>query len=284
VVETEILTLDRMAIEEAGPNPDNLAAAIHAQLKLKNGAIPIDAIARALDIISIRDAALPGVEGALIMPENRNWGAIFTKAHTTPQRRRYTIGHELGHFLNLWHEPPKDEGFACTAKDLSTGWRAVSKDAGQHRLQESQANRFAIEPLAPARRVEPFPKPIPDLEQVIALSADLDISREAAARRYVELCERPIAVVFGHERTVRYVDCDPAFPKIRCCKGDPLPSCETSPDRAGLTGHVQSEPREWLAHSPQGDLLTQRLFQANGYSITLLMLDEPDEEEAMPSF
>jgi hypothetical protein len=158
VVETDTLTLDRMAIEEAGPNPDALAAAIHAQLKLKNGAVPVHAIARALDIISIRDAPLPGVEGALIMPANRDWGAIFTKAHTTPQRRRYTIGHELGHFLNLWHEPPEDVGFACTAKDLGTEWRGVSRDAGQHRLQESQANRFAIELLAPASRVEPFLK------------------------------------------------------------------------------------------------------------------------------
>jgi hypothetical protein len=284
VVETKILTLDRMAIEEAGPNPDNLAAAIHAQLKLKNGAIPVDAIAHALDIRHICEAPLPGIEGALIMPENRNWGAIFTKAHATPQRRRYTIGHELGHFLNLWHEPPKDEGFACTAKDLGTGWRGVSRDAGQHRLQESQANRFAIELLAPARRVEPFLKAIPDLERVIAVSADLDISREAAARRYVELCERPIAVVFGRDRTVRYVDCDPAFPRVLLRKGDPLPSCETSPDHDHLTGHMQSEPRDWLAYSPKGELLTQRLFQANGYSITLLMIDDPDEEEAMPSF
>jgi hypothetical protein len=273
-----------MAIEDAGPNPDKLAEAIHAQLKLRSGAVPVHAIARALDIRHIGEGPLPGVEGVLLMPDNRDWGAIFTKAHTTPQRRRYTIAHELGHFLNLWHEPPDDEGFACTAKDLGTGWRVVSKQAGQHRLQESQANRFAIELLAPASRVEPFLKAIPDLEQVIAVSGDLDISKEAAARRCVELFERPIAVVFGHERTVRYVDCDPAFPKIRCCKGDPLPSCETSPDHTGLTGHMQSEPRDWLAYSPKGELLTQRLFQANGYSITLLMLEEPDEEEAIPTF
>ena len=284
MVETEILTLDRMAIEEAGPNPDKLAAAIHAQLKLKSGAIPVEAIARALDIRHICEAPLPGIEGALVMRPDRNWGAIFTNAHGSPQRRRYTVGHELGHFLNLWHEPPSEKGFACTTEDLGTGWRGVSRDADQHRLQESQANRFAIELLAPATRVEPFLKAIPDLDQVIAVSADLDISKEAAARRYVELCERPIAVVFGLDRTVRYVDWDPAFPKIRCRKGDPLPSCETSPDHDGLTGHVQSDPRDWLVYSPKGELLTQRLFQANGYSITLLMLDEPDEEEAMPSF
>ena len=277
MVETEILTLDRMAIEDAGPNPDKLAEAIHAQLKLRSGAVPVHAIARGLDIISIRDAPLPGVEGVLLMPENRDWGAIFTKAHSSPQRRRYTIAHELGHFLNLWHEPPSEKGFACTTEDLGTGWRGVSKQEGRYRLQESQANRFAIELLAPASRIEPFLKAIPDLEQVITVSTDLDISKEAAARRYVELCERPIAVVFGCNDNIRYIDADPAFPKVRCRKGDPLPFCEASPDHTGLTGHVQSEPRDWLTRPPPGELLTQRLFQVNGYSITLLILDKPDE-------
>jgi hypothetical protein len=219
-----------MAIEDAGSNPDKLAKAIHAQLKLRSGAVPVHGIARALDIRHIGEGPLPGVEGVLLMPENRDWGAIFTKAHSSPQRRRYTIAHELGHFLNLWHEPPSEKGFACTTEDLGTGWRGVSKQAGQHRLQESQANRFAIELLAPASHVEPFLKAIPDLEQVIAVSTDLDISREAAARRYVELFERPIAVVFGHNDNIRYIDADPAFPKVRCSKGDPLPFCETSPD------------------------------------------------------
>jgi hypothetical protein len=47
---------------------------------------------------------------------------------------------------------------------------------------------------------------------------------------------------------------------------------------------LQSDPRDWLAHLPQSELLTQRLFQANGYSMTLLVLDDADEEESMPSF
>jgi hypothetical protein len=30
---------------------------------------------------------------------------------------------------------------------------------------------------------------------------------------------------------------------------------------------------------PRSELLTQRLFQANGYSMTLLMLDDDEKEE-----
>jgi hypothetical protein len=46
-----LLELDRMAIEEAGPNPERLAAAIHLQLRDKGGAVPVYAIAKSLDIV-----------------------------------------------------------------------------------------------------------------------------------------------------------------------------------------------------------------------------------------
>jgi len=279
VVETEILPLDRMAIGEAGPNPDKLAAAIHAQLGVNTGAVPVHAIARALDIVDIRQERLHSIEGALVMTPDRNNGAILTNANSSLRRRRFTIAHELGHFLNPWHQPPRPVAFACTTEDLGTGWRGVSGEAGQHRLQESQANRFAIELLAPASRVEPFLNAIPDLEQVIAISTDLDISKEAAARRYVELYERPIAVVFGRNGIVRYVDRAPDFPFVSCRKGDPLPSCQNAPDPSGLTGRIHSEPADWVARMPQSELLTQRLFQASGFSMTLLMLDEDEKEE-----
>jgi Zn-dependent peptidase ImmA (M78 family) len=279
VIETEILTLDRMAIEEAGPNPDKLAAAIHAQLGVKTGAVPIHTIAGALDIVHVREERLPGMEGALVMTPDRNRGAIFANARSSRQRRRFTIAHELGHFLNPWHEPPNPVAFACTAEDLRTTWRDLSRDANRHWQQESEANRFAIELLAPASRVIRYLKGIPDLERVIALAANLDISKEAAARRYVGLCERPTAIVFGHKGNVGYFERHPDFPFVSCRKGDPLPSCETTPDPGVLTGHMQSEPRDWLARLPQRELLTQRLFQANGYSMTLLMLDGDDEDE-----
>src|SRR5947209_5311698 len=125
-----------MAIEEAGPKPDELAAAIHAQLGLKTGAVPIHAIVGALDIVHVREEWLPGMEGALVMTPDRNRGAIFANARSSRQRRRFTIAHELGHFLNPWHAPPSPVAFACTAEDLRTPWRALSRDAKQHWQQE----------------------------------------------------------------------------------------------------------------------------------------------------
>ena len=49
------VTLDRMAIEEVGLNPQRLAQAIHDQKARLNGAVPIYEIAAALDIDEIRE-------------------------------------------------------------------------------------------------------------------------------------------------------------------------------------------------------------------------------------
>jgi hypothetical protein len=49
-----VLALDRMAIEEAGPNPERLAAAIHDQLRHKGGEVRSPEL-RATDLLGDRD-------------------------------------------------------------------------------------------------------------------------------------------------------------------------------------------------------------------------------------
>ena len=161
----EPLHLDRMAIEDVGSNPERLAAAIHDQLGLGKGQVPVVAIAAALDIVEIRAAATRGLEGALVTTEERSEGIIMVRAGATPQRRRFTVGHELGHFLNPGHETTARTGFACTPKDLATPW-SVLAGADRHRAQEAEANRFAVELLAPRRLIQPmFLRGTPDLEK-----------------------------------------------------------------------------------------------------------------------
>jgi hypothetical protein len=69
------LTLDRMEIEESGrADPERLAAAIHRQLGDAKGAVPVYEIARALDIIEIRECQVDHFEGALVTEAERNEG------------------------------------------------------------------------------------------------------------------------------------------------------------------------------------------------------------------
>ena len=48
----------------------------------------------------------------------KSYGAILVNGASSPRRRRYTIGHELGHFLNEHHVPTMEDGFQCTKEDM----------------------------------------------------------------------------------------------------------------------------------------------------------------------
>jgi Zn-dependent peptidase ImmA (M78 family) len=174
------LVLDRMEIEEAGAEPSALAAAIHAQLHHQDKAVPIHAIAAALDIVEIREAPTIGFEGALIMTPDRGQGSIAVNARSSRERQRFTIAHELGHFLNIWHRPTNPNGmFTCRIQDLAQPWSQQNIEHDRHRVQETEANRFAIELLAPRSRMRSFLKGIPDLSHVTAIADRLDLSRES---------------------------------------------------------------------------------------------------------
>ena len=206
-----VVTLDRMAIEEAGPNPDSLAAAIHLQLEHQRGAVPVTEIAAALDIVEIRKAPLQSMEGAVVMTPDRNVGLIVVNSASSLPRRRYTVGHELLHFLNVWHRPESPDQFLCSKADLATSWRTLIPSGQRHRLQEAEANRFAITLLAPRRFMLPYLRGVPDLAKMLNLVDALVISREAGARRYVELHGQPCGVIFGRDGVVRYAEAGPAF-------------------------------------------------------------------------
>ena len=271
--------LNRMEIEEAGPNPERLAAAIHAHLGLRCGPVPAYEIAGALDIVDIRERPLVGLEGALVTTPDRNSGAIVVNSQSSPERRRFTLAHELGHFLNLWHEPqdPK-RGFSCSRSDLGLGWRKGSTSATRHSDQEIQANRFAIELLAPSRLVRPLLFGLPDLDKVLKLAETLEISREAAARRYVELHDRPTALVFSAAGVVRYVERHREFPFVSRGRGERLLDLSDPGDAAGVSAYVEVDARDWLIRSSGISLVAQTLRQSGGYSMTLLIIDDTDEE------
>lgn len=275
------LSLDRMAIEEAGPDPARIAAAIHRQRDFGGGAVPISAIAMALDIIEIRESAGASFEGALVMPPDRNVGAIAVNAAARPRRKRFTIAHELGHFLSLHHQPIEPGRFACSARDLGSGWMPGRFVDDRHRRQEAEANRFAIELLAPARLMRSGLVGVPDLAKVVALSERLDLSREATVRRYAELHRDPMAIIFSKDGRLRYIDRRDAFPAIRIERDAPLPVLPKASDGAGLSDHEDADPRDWLGAKADASIVIQTLHQDDGFAITLLTIDrdgtEPEE-------
>ncbi len=161
------LTLDRMAVEEAGgSNPQRLAFAIHQQLRalgVVNGRVPVEEIATALDIVEIRLEPLDGFEGALVTTPERTTGKILANSQSRPTRCSFTIAHELGHFLNIWHKPTEGARFVCSKKDISPGYTSSKPGMNLHQVQEREANSFAVELLIPEYRLDRYLDSEPDL-------------------------------------------------------------------------------------------------------------------------
>ncbi|MCJ2011941.1 ImmA/IrrE family metallo-endopeptidase [Methylobacterium sp. J-076] len=276
------IVLDRMEVEEAGANPDKLASAIHDQLKASPGPVPVEAIAMALDIVEIRVEPLSNFEGALVTTLDRNTGQILVNARSRPQRRRFTIAHELGHFLNPRHAPTGPNGFACSRDDLRAspaGGRNGGSD--RHRRQEAEANAFAIELLAPRRWLRPYVSGVADLAQVIALSDAFEISREAGVRRYVECHRQALAVVFSHDGRVVYGAPGREFPRLALGKDTKVPDLPMPSEGTFLSDAEEADPAQWLFGSKTVALSVQTLHQQGGWALTLLCAEDAEEDDGI---
>jgi hypothetical protein len=106
------------------------------------------------------------------------------------ERRRFTIAHELGHFLLPLH----GAGAQCVKADMGV---LASKDA--NRAREAEANRFAASLLMPKALFERDIRRLgtPETEHIVKLAGDYEVSKEAAARRYTDLCDHCCAVTFS---------------------------------------------------------------------------------------
>jgi hypothetical protein len=270
-----IIKLDRMALDDVGLNPLRLAAAIHAQIGQGVGPVPVHEIARGLDIREIREERLISIEAALVTTPERDVGSILINLNSSSQRRRFSVGHELLHFLNPLHQQVSPNGFWCSRVDMIA---SALNDRDRHRRQEAEANAFAIELLAPRARLRPYLKSAPNLKQVLVMATDLDISREAAARRYVELHSEVLAVVFCVDGKFVYARRCDEFPALCLQKGQPV---DLVGDRADSQVSLIEEvdAADWLYQAKRLTLAAQTLYQQDGYSTTLLQVLDADDND-----
>jgi hypothetical protein len=271
------ITLSRIDLDDVGVNPRRLAEAIHIQLGERPGAVPVKEIAAALDIHEIREQVLTSIEAALVTTPERDSGSILVNLRSGPQRRRFSIGHELYHFLNPFHVPTSPNGFWCSRSDMIA---ATPTDTDRHLRQESEANAFSIELLAPRKRMRGYLRGKPDLSEVLRAATDLDISSEAAARRYVDLHPESLAAVFCADGKFLYASRNEQFPPISLRKGQPI----TLPDgreEGRVSRFVDVDASEWIYRQHGVQLTAQTLFQSDGRSTTLLRAVDQDADDSL---
>lgn len=185
--------------------------------------IPIEELAYKLDIVSIQDLTTEGYEGGLITDAARSSGDILIKKGLHHHRRRFTIGHELAHFLISYHTPSAPAGFLCDKAALRS-WDL--KEQNKARKMEAQANQFSSLILMPPPhlRIILNRDRYTYLDRVFEIHEHFDVSKEAAARAFAEYNPECVAVLICKDGQLVRRYAKKNFPWIKLRKGDAIPN------------------------------------------------------------
>jgi Zn-dependent peptidase ImmA (M78 family) len=281
--------LDRFDLADLH-NPGVLAYKIHARLGPLTSAVPVVEIALALDIAEVRLERFDGFEGMLLTNARRSTGSILANTAKGDRRARFTVAHELGHFLMERHQLSDKTGFRCSAHDMRE-----TRAGRQNLKQETQANEFAINLLAPVSMLTPLLSPDPDLRDAQRLRNHLDVSLEACVRRMIAHRDELLAAVWSYQGQVRYSVKGGGFPYVNLKPGDRIPigsatHRSVANGKSGFTEFVDAHPYPWIGRDDI-ELYEQTRIAANGHAVTLLWADMPEEDDdgglaelGMPTF
>lgn len=226
-------------------------------------------IAKSLDIVDVDVRPADGYEGMLLFDPLRSRGGILANTSKGMKRARFTVAHELGHFLMEWHVETCGGGFRCRSEDMRE-----TRMASRHQRQEVEANRFAAEVLSPAYLVAPWIDRDVDIGKAHGTARALEISFEAAMRRYVERHDEPLAALWSVAGRIQYFAANTRFPSLARHPGDEI-SPATAAARViaagqrGLTGMKECDAAAWL-RDPEIELYEQTRVDEAGRGVTLL--------------
>lgn len=269
-----------MELADCG-SPERLLRVVLARRPSWKPPVPLEEFAASVGIQEIKPLTSEGFEGALITDDAKSRGIILFNARSATQRRRFTIGHECGHFLIPSHRGDQQ----CTSKDMKQ-----VRQNGEREHRESEANAFAAGLLMPTPWFEKEMGRLggADVAHVRTLARIFDTSLEATANRYVDLTDDCCAFVFSKDGVIRYARGSQDFPRLCVKARDSLPpgcaSAELRAPSAGVSGWSEIDGETWLHEGSRRlpQVLEQSMEQANGYRLTLLFIDaeEAAEEES----
>jgi len=279
------MQISRMDLADFG-SPETIVQGILDQVPDMPVPIPIEVIATSLEITDIKEIGAGNFEGGLLTDREKSEGTILVNRRSHHKRQRFTIGHELGHFLMPLHLPERGTEFMCTSADMKKA--DLYKTMDHAARMEVEANRFAANILMPAPL---FQRDLnrsaaPDLDMLVRLADRYDTSKEATARRFCELHDTPTAAVFSKDGRFIYAVKGRAFPFIPLQKGNAIPQGSLTARFTGTEGTTSDmdgvDASLWVDAKPYArhQLLEQALIQIDGFRLTLLQVDEEEIEAA----
>jgi Zn-dependent peptidase ImmA (M78 family) len=279
------MQIKRMDLADKGSPEGIVMAILKAEPNLLIP-VPVEELCLRLDIIEIQALTTAGFEGGLLTDRERSNGIILVKNGVSPQRRRFTLGHELGHFLMPSHVPDTQGHFLCSEKDMLL---LNPKEGDRRAKMEVEANRFSSLILMPppALRIELGKKSAPSLEHMLALAKKFDVSKDAMARTYAEYHPEPIAfVVVRDGKVVRNYRNKIRFPFITALRGKAVPERSLF-HRKGLRVGVPSDvdtrlPDNWIdvERGREAPRMSEQVYlQANGFALIMLWYEPADDSD-----
>jgi hypothetical protein len=266
------MRVTRMDLDGKGRgSPEGLVTAILSIERDLPLPVPIEELSRQLDISEISELTTEGFEGSLLTDTTRSSGIILINAKRQRQRRRFSIGHELGHFLIPTHMPDENG-------------------------MEVEANRFSSLILIPPPYLRKDLSRLGggDLQDVIKLAQRYDVSKEAMARAYCLYHQDRLAIVVCKDgRICRMYKGSTDFPFIQPQIGAPIPSGSIFYQTNSTPGYasevVECLPDIWfdVERGKRAPMVKeQALLQQAGFAMILLNVavrdeDEEDEEEML---
>lgn len=154
-------------------NPTAAAQTLLAQGRVTKPPVPVEKLARLCGVHVVGTGFHNEVSG-LLLDSGSNTVIGYNASHS-PSRQRFTIAHELGHFLLSHHDH-----FHIDLSDAASH----GEPPGYKPLDERAANEFAAQLLMPASMVTQFYAEDAGLER---LARRFKVSREAMGWRIVNL-------------------------------------------------------------------------------------------------
>lgn len=281
------MAIGRIDLADIG-SPERLAIEIFKHEPDLVLPVPIEELCRKLDITNIIPLTTEGFEGGLITDRDKCEGVILFNTQSPIYRQRFTIAHELGHFLIASHIPTSEGKFLCSQEDML---KLPDAEQKQRYRMEIEANLFASRLLIPLHllRKDSAKERYPTLVQVIELAARYNVSKEAMCRAYVGVRDEPTAVMVCLNGKVLRVYRNNLFPFLTTSHDQNIPS-QSAFYKGGFNPHEPSEIIDvdagvWIdvirgKKSP--NFYEQFCILGKGYSLVMLSLDNDEDDEYDP--
>ena len=168
-----------------------------------NGVPDLLRVARELRL-KVKEEDLEGCEGVLLRPKGVQRGIIAVKKTIRSEgRKRFTIAHEIGHYILPGHD---EHGSICKPADIES-WSESAAD------RERQANDFAAALLIPESVVISHEgRTPPSFKTIENIANECTASLSASAWRYCDITGEQCAVVWSEEGKVVWSYTSPTFP------------------------------------------------------------------------